>query len=658
MNTSYINIIRFICQLSLNFIIILFSTHASGQFVDQVQKIHASDAEEGENFGYHVQIFDDYAFVSAPDEGTKLSQGATTEGAVYVYKRDHNGDWNESQKLVGSKRDRYDTFGSGIERSGNTLIIGAHSHPFDAQGNNEIEYAGAVYIFELDESGNWNEVQKLVASDRQSYGYFGIDVGISGDYAIVGSYAQKLDETGKNPLKEAGAAYIFKRDEDGIWTEQKKIVSPQRQLNGRYGQTVFISGNIIAVGAPHESRDPCGGNNLTNAGAVYMYELDDRGKCDFAQKIVQSNRQEYESFGLEIGISANELIVGTPYIVVEGKKHAGAVYYFQKDTNNLWCEKQKIVSPFPKEKFYFGQSLRIQDNTLLVGSGWGSSNNGTAYLFVKNNCGNWSHIQSIDGSGVSSGDAFGVYVSISENYALVGSHYDNKDKGSAYIFSISNINSTNIACDSNDTSTSKPCAPCESLTYVVPETDENEDSNSTENGNQSGNENTNEQPEDVDITVTVAVVNCGIVLTANERGAMYKWVNCDAEFEIIPGETNRTFIPKADGTYSVIVSKGEISLISKCYAIKISSNQAEQSAVPLSFKINPNPNSGQFQIEIKGDMSGTYPVVVASPFGKIIKELSLTERITSVDLGRVNKGLYILKIKTNNGTKRIPVYIE
>ena len=64
--------------------------------------------------------------------------------------------------------------------------------------------AGAAYIFERDEGGadNWGEVTKLTASDGQANDQFGFSVSISGATAIVGAIGE--DEKGS----AAGAAYV------------------------------------------------------------------------------------------------------------------------------------------------------------------------------------------------------------------------------------------------------------------------------------------------------------------------------------------------------------------------------------------------------------------------------------------------------------------
>ena len=66
--------------------------------------------------------------------------------------------------------------------------------------------AGAAYIFKRDQGGadNWGQVKKITASDGAAGDYFGVSVSISGDTVVVG--AAKDDDNGI----DASSAYVFK----------------------------------------------------------------------------------------------------------------------------------------------------------------------------------------------------------------------------------------------------------------------------------------------------------------------------------------------------------------------------------------------------------------------------------------------------------------
>ena len=88
---------------------------------------------------------------------------------------------------------------------------------------------------------------KLFASDRALGDNLGSTVAIDGNYAIAGASLQDTDASGMNTLSQAGAAYIYERDMNGQWQQVQKIVPSNRLSNDRFGFTVDIEGDIAIV---------------------------------------------------------------------------------------------------------------------------------------------------------------------------------------------------------------------------------------------------------------------------------------------------------------------------------------------------------------------------------------------------------------------------
>ena len=128
---------------------------------------------------------------------------------------------SEVKKLLASDGASGDQFGRSVAINGGTAVVGANRE--DAGGSN----AGAAYIFQRDEGGvgNWGEVAKLLASDAQASDEFGFSVAVSGDTAVVG--ASDEDAGGG----DAGAAYVFQRDEGGAdnWGEETPRLAARKQ---------------------------------------------------------------------------------------------------------------------------------------------------------------------------------------------------------------------------------------------------------------------------------------------------------------------------------------------------------------------------------------------------------------------------------------------
>ncbi|MCH8904676.1 MAG: FG-GAP repeat protein, partial [Bacteroidetes bacterium] len=289
----------------------LFEKDSNGYW-NQIQKIISADRDTGDNFGSAVSICGDYLIVGAAQEDEDTSGGNTlyNSGAAYIFERQGSGPWNQVQKIVAADRDSNDYFGFSVSISGDYVIVGAFREDEDVSGGNYLNAAGSAYLFERDSSGTWSQVQKLVASGREALDYFSLSVCVNGNYAIVGASGQDKDALGGNFVSAAGAAYLFKRDTIGFWNLDQKIVSTDRSFEDQFGISVFINGNYTVIGAFAEDEDTSGGNTKSGAGSAYIFEKDSTGNWNQVQKIVASDRAAYDLFGRNVAIDGNHIIVG------------------------------------------------------------------------------------------------------------------------------------------------------------------------------------------------------------------------------------------------------------------------------------------------------------------------------------------------------------
>jgi hypothetical protein len=422
---------------------------------NQIIKSVASDRGADDEFGYSVSISEDYAIVGAPSEDHNATGGNTlsASGSAYIFKN-NAGTWSQVQKIVASDRGAGDNFGCSVAISGDYAIVGAYSENEDAAGGNTISQAGSAYIFK-NNGGTWSQVQKIVASDRGAGGdLFGSSVAISGDYAIVGAYAEDEDATGGNTLYWAGSAYIFKNSA-GTWSEIQKIVASDRGASDWFGHSLAISGDYLIVGARNESHNAIGGDSISNSGSAYIFK-NNSGTWSQVQKIVASDRGANDQFGNSVAILGDYAIVGAKQDAHDATggntlMHAGSAYIF-KNNSGTWSEEQKIVASDRGASDYFGFSVTISEEYAVIGAysededatGGNTINSaGSAYVF-KNNSGTWTQVQKIVASDRGGAfDLFGISVAISGDYAIVGAYLEDEDTiggntlnaaGSAYIF--------------------------------------------------------------------------------------------------------------------------------------------------------------------------------------------------------------------------------
>ena len=251
----------------------------------QEVKLTAADAGERDAFGYVVSIDGTTAVVGAPDD----DDAGNNSGAVYVFVRDANG-WKQHSKLVPKELGKLDSFGDAVEILGSTLIVGAPGHTHGG-----VRFAGAVFVFVRDGDA-WRMQAKLTAVDAGAGDQFGVSVGMEGDIIIVG--AKKHDPDG---VKDAGAAYIFRRD-GNTWRQQAKLTAPKKRNGDHFGTGVATSREIAIVGAPlREEGGP-------SAGAAYSFVNVD-GAWNNAATVVPDVAHPNLFFGSAIAISGDTVIV-------------------------------------------------------------------------------------------------------------------------------------------------------------------------------------------------------------------------------------------------------------------------------------------------------------------------------------------------------------
>ena len=193
-------------------------------------KIIGSDTEALDYFGYSVALSDDTAIIGASGDD---DQGSAS-GSAYIFTRTGTS-WNQIDKLTAADGTANAQFGGSVSLDSDTVIIGAK------RGDDNGINSGSAYVFHRD-GDTWNQQAKLLADDRSAGDEFGVSVAVSGDTALIGSY--KADYGGT----DSGAAYVFVRDGD-TWLQQAKLIPENPEDYGFFGWDVDLAGDIAIVGA-------------------------------------------------------------------------------------------------------------------------------------------------------------------------------------------------------------------------------------------------------------------------------------------------------------------------------------------------------------------------------------------------------------------------
>jgi len=379
-------------------LLIIFSISLLADWTD-MHKVFASDGTTDDRFGLAVAIDGDYAVVGSYIDD---NENGTDAGAAYIFHR--NGTtWIEQQKLIASDGNSQDYFGASVSIDGDYAVIGA------TRGDGNNNDTGSAYVF-IRNGSNWTEQTELTASYGYSGNQFGT-VSISGSYILVG--ARNNDSH--------GSAYIFFR-EGTTWTEQVKITGSDGNNNDTFGQSVSLDGDYAIVG-DHEI--------LVYTGAAYIFHRSGTTWTEQA-KLNGSDGTAWERFGLSVSISGDYAVVGS-YMHDRGFANNGSAYVFHR-SGTTWTEQTELLAYDGAGHDYFGSTVAISGDYVLVGAEGDDNENGTdagsAYLF-HNIGGTWSTESKLTASDGADNDYFSM-VALSDNYALIGAFGDDSLQGSAY----------------------------------------------------------------------------------------------------------------------------------------------------------------------------------------------------------------------------------
>lgn len=284
-----------------------------------VAKLVPSDGTSADYFGYSIDISGNHIIVGAEN----YDGGGVASGAAYIFRDDgpSNNDPDDDNwvqvggAITGSDSQVGDDFGSSVTIFGNYAAVGAPGE--DGGAGDPETVAGAVYIFEKDYGGtnNWGEVAKIVGSNTDASDRFGWSVSGYETYLAVGAFFAS------NGSVDAGAAYIFEKDQGGTdnWGEQDYVVASDGIVNDRFGQSVSIYGDYLAVGAHYDD------DNGNNSGVGFIFKKNG-SVWEEQNKMIGSNTGVDDHLGYSVGISADNAILGAPFRV--SSDEVGGVYIF------------------------------------------------------------------------------------------------------------------------------------------------------------------------------------------------------------------------------------------------------------------------------------------------------------------------------------------
>ena len=273
----------------------------------EAQKISPTDVSGGDRFGHSVAINGNTVIVGAVYNSDK----GTRSGSGYVY-RFNGTNWIEEANLLASDGASYDFLGHSVAVYGNTAVLGAYSDDDNGVAS------GSAYVFDFD-GEQWQEKQKLLASDGATGDRFGYDVAIENNRIVIGAFNDDVNGS------DSGSAYAF-NFVDNNWVEETKIIPSDGVSSAQFGYSLTLHEDSIWIGANRDT------NQITQCGAVYRFSTTE-SIWQEEEKLLPSSPTAGTEFGAAIGISASVLVIGSPGDREQGS-NTGAIYVFDQRSND------------------------------------------------------------------------------------------------------------------------------------------------------------------------------------------------------------------------------------------------------------------------------------------------------------------------------------
>ena len=342
-----------------------------------------------EHFGSGVDISGSTLVIGAEWAGSGAS------GQASIYQKLDDGTWNRTA-VLNHQSYRDDWFGQSVATNGSIVAVGA---PRTDYSSNKIE-TGAVHLFAMNSNGDWESIKRIRDFSSDWYDHFGSKLALSNDHLIVGVPETRAAIPFQRPPIVQGRAFIYEPTTDdwsGSIVRSELLPIDSRRANS-FGRSVDVSGDYAIVGSP---------SHTDGRGAAYIFKRQSQNDWQQVAKFTANGDPLSSAFGADVSISGKFAIVGDPL-----EELGGAAHIFQEDDAGRWNHLTKLSFEDFDTRSNFGGSVAIDENNLLVGS----YNDKLVFAYSLQNGSSWRQTHVIDGR-VSN---FGFRMAMSEGQAIFG----------------------------------------------------------------------------------------------------------------------------------------------------------------------------------------------------------------------------------------------
>ena len=312
-------------------------------------------------------------------------------------------------------------FGQAVAISSNRVVVGSDLTVGDAPR------AGHVHIFDLTTASPSVPWLTLTHPDPAADDLFGHSVAIHGNIVVVGVW---LDDDG---AENSGSAFVYDLSSPTPSVPILQLANPTPAENDSFGVSVGVSGSKVVVASYGDD------TVASNAGAAYVFDLQSGTPGVPVATLTLPGGAQNDRFGNTLSISGTKVAIGVESADA-GATNAGKVAVF--DLNSPATPSLVLTSPAPQEHGYFGTSVALNGNRLVVGEyrkDLAVADAGVAHVYDIGSGTPGTPTHTLAKVAPEAADYFGNSVAVSGNTVLAGAFFDDSgdsESGSSYLFDL------------------------------------------------------------------------------------------------------------------------------------------------------------------------------------------------------------------------------
>jgi hypothetical protein len=384
-----------------------------------------------DNFGNSAAISNLYAIVGA---ATEDDAGGTSSGKAYIYSTTTGSLLYTLNNPNPFGTSASDNFGYAVAISNSYAIVGAYQED-DAGGTS----SGKAYIYSTTTGSLLYTLNNPNPFGTSASDQFGVAVGISESYAIVGAY-QEDEAAGLS----SGKAYIYSTTTGSLLYTLDNPNAFDTVVSDQFSIAVAISESYAIVGASQE--DDAGG---TSSGKAYIYSTTTGSLLYTLNNPNPFSTSASDNFGLAVAISNSYAIVGARLEDDASGGSQGKAYIYSTTTGSLLYTLDNPNAYASSTNDQFGYAIDISESYAMVtttnedevnSAGVVQASSGKAYIYSTTTGSLLYTLDNPNAFGFAGNDGFGSGAGITDSYAIVAATGEQDagggSSGKAYIYSI------------------------------------------------------------------------------------------------------------------------------------------------------------------------------------------------------------------------------